>query len=74
MLRLKLKSFLRQHRLTEVDLADAIADVLVESKEGISDRYLRYITQNTDPLTPDNRQRKPSLVVELTHFGGHLNA
>ncbi len=63
MLRLKLKSFLRQHRLTEVDLADAIADVLVESSEGISDRYLRYITQNTDPLTPDNRQRKPSLVV-----------
>jgi hypothetical protein len=63
MLRLKLKGFLRQRGLTEVALADAVAEVFIESGQGVSERHLRYVTKNTDPITQENRQRNPSLVM-----------
>ena len=63
MLRLKLKRYLRERGLTETNLADAIADALIESGVTVSERYLRYIVQNNAPLTEDNPLRKPSLVM-----------
>ena len=63
MLYLKLKTVLHHHRLTETDLADAIADTFIESGQTVSERYIRYIASNTEPLTPDNPLRKPSLVM-----------
>ncbi len=62
MLRLKLKGFLRQHGITETALADAIADTLIASGDDVSDRFLRYLTQNTEAITPDNTGKKPSLL------------
>lgn len=70
MLRLKLKSFLRQQGLSEADLADAIADALMESGDVVSERYLRYLSQNSEPLTPSNHRRKPSLVMLGFIIGG----
>ena len=61
MLRLRLKSYLRQHGLSEADLADAIADIIVERDKPVSERYLHYLSDNTDPLTYGNKQKKPSL-------------
>ena len=63
MLRLTLKRYLRERGLTETDLADAIADALIESGVTVSERYLRYLVQNNKPLTEDNSLRKPSLVM-----------
>lgn len=63
MLYLKLKTVLHQHQLTETDLANAIADTFIESGQTVSERYIRYIASNTEPLTPENRSRKPSLVM-----------
>jgi hypothetical protein len=63
MLRLKIKHFMRQRGVSQTALANAIADVLLESGESLSDRHLRYITQNTDPITRNTPKRKPSLVV-----------
>lgn len=60
-LRLTLKRFLRQHGLSESDLADAVADIVTERGRPVSERYLHYLSDNTDPLTYGNRQRKPSL-------------
>lgn len=53
---------MRQHELSETALADAIADTLIASGQSVSDRFLRYLTQNTDEITPDNTARKPSLL------------
>jgi hypothetical protein len=61
MLQLKLKQVMRQYGVTEVALADAVADVLLASGESVSERHLRYVAQNTDPLTSHNALRKPSL-------------
>jgi hypothetical protein len=61
MLQLKLKQVMRQYGVTEVALADAISDVLIDSGESISERYLRYVVQNEYPITPDNPLRSPSL-------------
>jgi hypothetical protein len=61
MLRLRLKSVMRQYGVTEVALADAIADVLLASGESVSERHLRYVAQNTDTLTFKNPLRRPSL-------------
>ena len=63
MLYLKLKTVLHYYRLTETDLANAIADTFIESGQTVSERYIRYIASNTEPLTPDNPLRKPSLVM-----------
>lgn len=63
MLYLKLKTVLHHHQLTETDLANAIADTFIESGQTVSERYIRYIAGNTEPLTPDNPLRKPSLVM-----------
>lgn len=63
MLYLKLKTVLQQHQLTETDLANAIADTFIESGQTVSDRYIRYLANNTEPLTPENQLRKPSLVM-----------
>ena len=60
MLRFKLRGFLHQHNLTVAELAEAIAEELIESREGVSERHLRNIVYNTEPLTEDNRQKKPS--------------
>ena len=61
MLRLRLKSYLRRHGLTEADLADAIADIVIERDNPVSERYLHYLSANTAPLTYENKQKKPSL-------------
>lgn len=63
MLQLKLKDFLRHHSLSESDLADAIADALIETGQTVSERHLRYVASNTDPITAENPKRKPSLVM-----------
>ncbi len=63
MLQLKLKRFMRQNNVTQVALADVISDLMMESGKSITDRYLRYIVNNTDPLTGENRDKKPSWVV-----------
>ena len=62
MLRLKLKTFLRGRGISETALANAIADVLTGADRGVSDRHLRYLTQNTAPLTKESPLRKPSLI------------
>jgi hypothetical protein len=61
MLRLKLKRVMRQYGVTEIALADAISDVLIDSGENVSERHLRYVVQNTELITPDNPLRSPSL-------------
>jgi hypothetical protein len=61
MLQLKLKRVMRQYGVTEVALADAVADVLLASGESVSERHLRYVTQNTAPITSTNPLRAPSL-------------
>jgi hypothetical protein len=61
MLRLKLKRVMRQYGVTEVALADAVADILLASGESVSERHLRYVAQNTDALTFKNPLRRPSL-------------
>jgi len=63
MLRLKLHSFLRTHGITESALANAIADIVTDSREPVSERYLRYLKNNTEPLTPKNSARRPSLLM-----------
>jgi hypothetical protein len=63
MLQLKLKHFMHQHEIKQVALASVISDVFLEYGKAPTERYLRYIFNNTDPLTPENTQRKPSLVV-----------
>jgi len=63
LLYLKLKTFLQQHQLNESELADAIADAFIESGQSVSERHLRYIAGNTDPITPESQLRKPSLVM-----------
>ena len=63
MLRLTLKRFLRAHGLSEEDLADAIAETIGGSRAPVSERHLRYLSRNSEPLTPENAQRKPSLVM-----------
>jgi hypothetical protein len=62
MLQLKLKRFMRQHQITQAALAEAISDIF-QSEKSITERYLRYIADNTEPLTRENKERKPSLVV-----------
>lgn len=62
MLRLKLKRFMRQRGLTQIALADAIADALIDSGESVTERHIRNITQNTEPITRSSLH-KPSLVV-----------
>jgi hypothetical protein len=61
MLRLKLKSFLRQRGITEVALADVVADVFIDSGKGVSDRYLRYLTYSSKADASKPGQRTPSL-------------
>jgi hypothetical protein len=63
MLQLKLKRFMRQQGVTQVALANVISNVFLESGKSVTDRYLRYIINNTDPLTRDNPGKKPSLIV-----------
>jgi hypothetical protein len=63
MLQLKLKRFMRQHHITQAALAGVISDILLESGKSVSDRHLRYIVNNTEPLTTENYGKKPSYVV-----------
>ena len=63
MLQLHLKRFLKERGLNEERLADAIADVLDDLRPPVSERHLRYISSNADPLTESNTARKPSLVM-----------
>jgi hypothetical protein len=65
MLRLKLKRFMRQRSVTEIALADAIAELVIELKSAktVSERHLRYIVQNTEPMVGRRSEHKPSLVV-----------
>lgn len=63
MLRLKLKTFLEQHQLSESKLAEAIAVVFIESGQSVSARHLRYVVGNTEPMTAENQLRKPSLIM-----------
>ena len=63
MLRLTLYAFLNKHKLSITQLADAIADNLLEDEKTVSERYLRYLKSNQAPLTPDNQGRKPSLLM-----------
>jgi hypothetical protein len=58
-----------------VALADAVAEAFIDSGGGISDRYLRYLTQVSDkPITFKSKQRTPSLemldklITGLRHF------
>ncbi len=63
MLRLTLHEFLSRHKLSITQLADAIADNLLEDEQTVSERYLRYLKSNQAPLTNDNQGRKPSLLM-----------
>jgi hypothetical protein len=63
MLQLKLKRFMRQRGVTEIALADAIAEVFIGSGKSVSERHLRYIVQNTEPMIGRKSERRPSLVV-----------
>ncbi|MCA9839647.1 MAG: hypothetical protein KC422_22245, partial [Trueperaceae bacterium] len=63
MLRLTLHEFLSRHKLSITQLADAIADNLLEDEQTVSERYLRYLKSNQAPLTTDNQGRKPSLLM-----------
>lgn len=63
MLHLKLKQCLREHHLTKAMLADAIAELSTGLEHPVSERYLRYLTQNVLPLTPTNPKQKPSLII-----------
>jgi hypothetical protein len=63
MLQLKLKRFMRQHKVTQVALSNVISDLLLEWKKSVTERHVRYIVNNVNPLTPKNTQRKPSLIV-----------
>lgn len=70
MLRLRLKIFLLQHGITERMLADAIAELDLSTARPVTVRYLRYITNNDEPLTKKNQARKPSLVMlSIIHTG-----
>jgi hypothetical protein len=63
MLRLKLKGFMRQRGLTEVALADAIAEAFIETGEDVSERHLRYVVKNTELIARKKGQHNPSLVM-----------
>jgi hypothetical protein len=63
MLQLKIKRFMRQHQIKQVALANVISDVMLEAGKSVSDRHLRYVVDNINLLTPENSQRKPSLLV-----------
>ena len=61
MLRLKLREVLERHNLSQADLADAMVAVATDGSHPVSERYLRYLLNNADPLTSENRKRRPSL-------------
>ena len=63
MLRLKLKAYLKRYNLNEAMLADAMAELSQDRDKPVSERYLRYLTENDVPLTAANLKRKPSLVM-----------
>lgn len=63
MLKLKLKSFLKQHQITEAMLADAMAEISPVTVKPVSERYLRYLSSNTHPLQPGSPGKKPSLTM-----------
>jgi hypothetical protein len=65
MLRLKLKRFMRQRSVTEIALANAIAEIVIEleSAKTVSERHLRYVVQNTEPMLGRRSEHRPSLVV-----------
>ena len=44
-------------------LADAIAELNIGLEHPVSERYLRYLTQNASLLIPTNSKRKPSLIM-----------
>jgi hypothetical protein len=62
MLRFKLKSSLRQRGITQVALADAVAEAFIDSGKGVSDRCVHYLTHISDrAMTFKGKQRTPSL-------------
>ena len=63
MLQLKLNQLLKKHGISETALANAIADVVVDQRQPVSERHLRYLISNTEHLTHENKKRKPSLVM-----------
>lgn len=65
MLRLKLKRLMRQRGVTEVALANTIADIAIElkMKRSASERHLRYVVQNTEPMVGKPSEHRPSMVV-----------
>lgn len=62
MLRLKLKDFMDKRNISADDLERAVSTV-GGSDQGISERYLRYLIDNTEPLVANSPQRKPSLTM-----------
>jgi hypothetical protein len=65
MVRLKLKRFMRQRGVTEIALANTIADIAIELKlkRSASERHLRYVVQNTEPMLGEPSEHRPSMVV-----------
>jgi hypothetical protein len=51
--------------VTEIALANAIAEIVIEleSAKTVSERHLRYIVQNTEPMLGRKSEHRPSLVV-----------
>lgn len=62
MLRLKLRDFINKHNISADDLERAMSTV-TGPDQGVSERYLRYLLDNTEPLRANSPQRKPSLLM-----------
>lgn len=63
MLRLLLGDFLEAHQLSVEEVADAISENLIDDEKAVSERYIRYLKSNRQPLDTTNPNRKPSLLM-----------
>lgn len=56
---------MHQRGVTEVALANTIADIVIELKikRSAEERHLRYVVQNTEPMLGEPSEHRPSMVV-----------